>query len=766
MKRTILLAISILFLVLEANSAEPVVRSLDIRGLQLGKTTTITLDGDGFGKTPKILLSFDAIQTLKQGSTDKKAILDIQPTGEIAPGFYQGRIFSEKGVSLPFLLGVDQLAQRPFSQTTGEFPVALHGTISGSQILETKFEGNKGQPLMVEVEAQKLGSKLQPVLHLYNSKKLQIAWAWPVASLHGDCRLEITLPENDTYTITIHDLEYAAGNPGLFRMKIGKWEFVDQVFPSTVTNGQVKSVEFLGSVTGSKANMPASGGDNATLLPWPSRGNWSGIRPFVQMNGFPEWMENGSGVPMELKGLPATVNGKLSERFEEDRFKLPCTPKAKIRFDVLAERIGSPVDAGLVLRNEKGAEMARSEDRPGSSDPFLEYTVPDNVTTLIVCVVDSQGRGGSKANYRIQMEDISSPKGASRTELLTPTQGISLPVGGKAVMPVWIQRNGYDGKVELEFVPPPSGFKIEGNVIPKGAEGTLLTVTSVGNETKPVIGTLRGKNEKGTMLETTIVNHPLQKLQPWLATEIALGPVQEKAAEFNMEWGQLPKSLNLSQGMKLRLPARVTRQDLSTFVRLTLVTSQNTPKVNNQPDPKTALRAEKVVEIAPKATEGEFGILVPVSPAGDTYDITLQADLLTANKQSVLATAYTPVLKIPISNPVVLKIDKDEPLVATHNTKKGAEFTFKGKVERLNGLTGDINLAATGLPAGARFEPSILKADKNDFEGKIIFPQNIPPNEYKGIRITASGVPDSKQPAVRVSSKELELALVLKPAPK
>ena len=130
MKRTILLAISILFLVLEANSAEPVVRSLDIRGLQLGKTTTITLDGDGFGKTPKILLSFDAIQTLKQGSTDKKAILDIQPTGEIAPGFYQGRIFSEKGVSLPFLLGVDQLAQRPFSQTTGEFPVALHGTIS------------------------------------------------------------------------------------------------------------------------------------------------------------------------------------------------------------------------------------------------------------------------------------------------------------------------------------------------------------------------------------------------------------------------------------------------------------------------------------------------------------------------------------------------------------------------------------------------------------------------------------------------------------
>jgi hypothetical protein len=762
-QRTILLIVSILILVLQTKAAEPLVRSIDIRGLQLGKTTTITMDGDGFGKAPKLLLPFEASQILKTGSTDKKAVMEVQPSGEVAPGFYQGRILSEKGISLPFLLGVDQLPQKPFASTINELPVAFHGTMSGSQILETKFEGTKGQPLMIEIEAQKLGSKLQPVVHLYNSKRLQLAWAWPVTNLHGDCRLEIKLPENDTYTITLHDLEYAAGSPGSFRMKVGSWEFIDQVFPASVGNGQVKSVEYLGSAPVSKVNMPTASVDGAILLPWPSKGNWSGMRPFVPPPSFPEFMENGSASPTELKGLPITINGRLSERFEEDRFKLPCIPKTKIRIDVFAERIGSPVDVGLIIRNEKGGEVARSEDRPGSSDPILEYTIPDNVTSILVCVMDSQGRGGTKANYRIQIEDISSSKVTTRTELLTPTQSISIPVGDKIVVPVWIARNGYEGKVELDLYPAPSGLKIDGKTIPKGSEGTLLTLSAVGSETKPLVTSIRGKNEKGILLETMVQNHPLQKLQPWLATEIAIAPVFEKTPEFSIQWGNLPDNLALTMGMKLNLPVRVSRQDSSTIVRLTLLTSQNTPKVNNQPDPKTALRPEKAVEIQAKSTDSDFGILVPVSPLGEAYDITLQADLLTANKQTVLATTYAPVLKIPVRNPIILSMEKNEPLIATMDPKKAAEFSFKGKVSRLDGLSGDINLAVTGLPPGAKFEPAVLKADKNEFDGKITFAPNSMPNEYKGIKITASGIPDTKQPAVRVNSKELELTLVLKP---
>jgi len=81
-------------------------------------------------------------------------------------------------------------------------------------------------------------------------------------------------------------------------------------------------------------------------------------------------------------------------------------------------------------------------------------------------------------------------------------------------------------------------------------------------------------------------------------------------------------------------------------------------------------------------------------------------------------------------------------------------------------LVGDVTLVATGLPAGAKFEPALVKADKNEFDGKIILPATLLPNEYKDIKLTASGVPDAKAPAVKVNSKDVELVLVLKPAPK
>ena len=71
---------------------------------------------------------------------------------------------------------------------------------------------------------------------------------------------------------------------------------------------------------------------------------------------------------------------------------------------MFAERYGSPLDAALVVRNEQGTELARVEDSPGTLDPILEYTVPATVTAVVVGVVDSQGRGGPGAVYRLVVE--------------------------------------------------------------------------------------------------------------------------------------------------------------------------------------------------------------------------------------------------------------------------------------------------------------------------------------------------------------------------
>lgn len=768
MNRFLQLTFSLFFLALIANASEPLVRTVDVRGLQVGAVTTLVFEGDGFGKSPKLLLPFNVTPVLKSGSTEKKASFDISLPADIIPGFYQCSLLAEGGVSLPVLLGIDHLVQKPFAVSIDQpLPIALHGTISGSQILETKFQGTKGQQLMVEVEAQKLGSKLQPVLHLYNSKKLQIAWSWPVPYLFGDTRLETTLPEDDTYTIALHDLEYAAGAPGLFRMKVGRWEFFDQIIPTVVAEGKVKAVELMGNMPVAKLNMPTVKGASSVVLPWPSQGKWSGMRPFIQSGSSKEYVETQAPPMQELVDLPLMVHGKLSSPNEEDRYLLKCTPKTKLRFDVFAERIGSAVDAGLVLRNDKGVEIARSEDRPGSSDPLLEFTVPDNITSIQVCVIDTQGRGGSKANYRLAIDDIITPEVSANFNLITPIQRLSLGANSSIVFPVWANRNGYAGKIDVQFSQMPKGVKLGGNSIPPEGEGALITLSTNAEVVQPIVTTLIGKNDKGVDSDVGVLNHPLRRLQPWMASEIAVAPVSEKAPSLSIAWNNLPKDIAFVPGMRLNLPVKVNRADLNSPVRLTVLTSQNATKVNNQPDPKVALKAEKAVEVAAKASDATVTVLVPVGPfPASVYDITLQAELLSANKQVVLATAFAPVLRLPLRIPLVVTIDKPGKLEALFDIKKGSEFSFKGKLERSDGLMGDVTIAVTGLPAGAKFEPALVKADKNEFDGKIIFPAALMPNEYKGIKLTASGVPDAKAPTIKVNSKEVELVLVLKPAPK
>src|SRR5262249_54267838 len=98
---------------------------------------------------------------------------------------------------------------------------------------------------------------------------------------------------------------------------------------------------------------------------------------------------------------PMAVSGRLRVPGEEDRYRVRVRPGMNLRFEVLAERAGSPLDGVLVLSSEAGAPLARSDDQPGTLDPGLDYTVPNGITTLVASVTDVQGRGGPLFVYRL-----------------------------------------------------------------------------------------------------------------------------------------------------------------------------------------------------------------------------------------------------------------------------------------------------------------------------------------------------------------------------
>jgi hypothetical protein len=739
-------------------AAEPEIRGVSVRGLQVGDTTNLVIDGDAFGAAPRLLLPFPARQQLLKGVSDKRAAFDVTLAGDVTPGYYQLRLATAQGVSLPVVIAVDRLAQRPLATSAETLPVALHGAVNGSATTEVGFAGKAGRKVRVEVEAQRLGSKLRPVVHLFNAKKLQLAWAWPTPALSGDARLEAVLPADGTYTVSIHDVEYAAPAPAFFRLRVGDWSFVDQVFPPVVGTGQGQAVELLGSSPHGEQVRPTGAG--ALPLAWPRDALWSGPRPYVRVSPRVELVRQGPpATPQALPPGPVGVSGKLLTPFAEDRNRVPVTPGSKLRIEVFAERYGSPLDTALVVRNERGDVLARAEDSPGTVDPALDYTVPDKVTALVVGVVDAQGRGGPHGIYHLSVE----PQTAAATDfrLLTPAQRITLPSSDRTVVPVWVERRGYQGDVALTAAGLPAGVRLENAVIPGGADGTLVTLEGAAMAADAVITHWHGRGA-GEERPVVVNGHPLERLQPWLATELALAPAGATGTGFQVAWRGLPPDAGLVPGRKLALPVKVTRPADNSLVKFTLTTSQSPQLLNNQPNPNATVRLEKAVELPAKATDGDLTLLVPPQLSSAVYDVTVQAELLAPDRKTVRAVAYAPVRRLPVRDLVVVRLDGPARFEAARDAKKATTVKIAGKVERREGAKGDVLLALTGLPAGASAAAVTVKADQSAFVVNVVLPPGVAAGEIAGLTLAGTVAADPKQPNVRVRSREVAVTLVLK----
>src|SRR6266852_3677902 len=98
-------------------SAAPQIANLSLRGLQIGAATTLTVDGTDLLPEPHVLLPVPiASQVLKkEGATPNRIQIEVTLSPTIGPGLYQLRIANPKGISNPVLIGIDDLAQVPFS---------------------------------------------------------------------------------------------------------------------------------------------------------------------------------------------------------------------------------------------------------------------------------------------------------------------------------------------------------------------------------------------------------------------------------------------------------------------------------------------------------------------------------------------------------------------------------------------------------------------------------------------------------------------------
>jgi len=819
-----LLLLPVIF-VAAACAAPPKITRLSVHGLQVGGTTAVTIQGSDLLPEPKLLLDLPiAEQRVVEKPTEKKVQFAVTLAADVTPGVCNLRLGNGRGISPPVIVAVDHLRQLPIADRVEELPVALSGELRGSNVHTASFDGEQGQEITIEVESQRIGAGLRPVLRLFDSKRRQIAGALPVTRLAGDTRLVTELPADDTYTVELNDLQYAAPAPGYYRLKIGSFQYADAVFPPAVERGKEATVELLGSFPhASRAQVPTGEGDrvpegDSVPVSWPRESKPTGLRPRVIVSDLPELVEGeSSGKPMLLPEIPSAVSGRLAVAGEEDVYSLQVQEGEKLRCEMFADRIGSPVDGSLELRNEKGGRLAQNDDAVGP-DPRLDYTVPKNVSVVRIAVDDVLRRGGERCIYRLVVTR-SGEAAQPDFSLSTTADTFNVPPQASRLFQLKVNRRGYEGPIRLSLAGLPKGIQADAVDVPSGGAGAIVSLRNTNRDTgadapAPATVELRGESQDGDAGRVRVAHvedHPLTRLQPWLARNMAVAQAEEQQAEFSVDWGKLAQDANLYQGIALTVPVTFKRslREIGP-IRLSLLTSQPVPVVNGKPAANQAIRGEKAtldIPVNPQAKaaldklraaekaladarakppdEGEasaemkkaigdaqakvdeaekqlraavaklpgtaeFKVIVPPDLPLIPYDLALKAELRSVDNKTVRAEVYTPVRRISAASPLAIALDSGPDFEAELDPKAGAALTFSGKIERKAGFAGDVTVTTAGQPRGISAPKTVVKADRSDFKLELKIPANFAGGEIDTIKLTATGPPDPKQANVKV----------------
>jgi hypothetical protein len=173
---------------------------------------------------------------------------------------------------------------------------------------------------------------------------------------------------------------------------------------------------------------------------------------------------------------PVTINGRLAKPGEVDRYKLQVTPGEPLILRMQARELGtSKLMAVMTVLDAKGKQLARSGDEPlaedvynvntsrTAGDPILRVEAPKDATELTVTVEDLALRGGPNYGYRLNVKQL-----PQDFRLVLNTPYINVPAGGSIAVPVTVQRQGYDGEIQLSVANAPKGLRVEGGFVVAG----------------------------------------------------------------------------------------------------------------------------------------------------------------------------------------------------------------------------------------------------------------------------------------------------------
>jgi hypothetical protein len=343
-----------------AAAPKPELSALDPRGIRRGTTGVFALVGKN---TAGDLKSGDPSVSARR-LPDGRA--EIAVPADRAPGEVEFWLSGPGGDSGKVKLFVDTLPQAPEtpgSVTTAALPVSFWGVLSARGETDSfAFEGTKGQTVVVDAAAKRIGSKAELSLTLTDASGRLVAGNIDFEG-ESDPMIVATLPADGRYLLGVTDLQLGASAEHYYRLSVGDLPVVTGAWPLAVPANAETEVRLVGT------NLPAdavvkvkAGADGEVVVPVdPARYR---VRREVRVlaSPLPEVLEREpNDTPATAQPLPApgAAEGRFGAPGDVDHYRFSSKAGAVWVIETQAAQRGSPADTRIDILHPDGRPVQR-----------------------------------------------------------------------------------------------------------------------------------------------------------------------------------------------------------------------------------------------------------------------------------------------------------------------------------------------------------------------------------------------------------------------
>ncbi len=439
----------------------------------------------------------DPLQPARHLAETVRVELVVAP--DAPPGPRELRLLGNNGLSNPLRFQIGTLPEhREFEPNEDpqrpplDLPCVVNGQIQPGDVDRIRFRAARGQSLVVHGAARSLIPYLadavpgwfQLVLAVHDENGREIDHADHFRH-DPDPVLAFEVPEDGIYTLEIRDSIHRGRDDFVYRIALGELPLVGSRFPLGGRVGEPLEVALrgwnLGSPTLVLDTRPGAGAIRSFTLP-----DTGGF--LYAVDDLPETVE---GEPNDEPGsaptltVPAVANGRIDTPGDHDMYRIEARAGSPLAIEVVARRLGSPLDAVVHVAAADGRVIAWNDDHMTKAghlhldkglvthhaDPRL-LVEPTTDGPLWIRVADTRHAGGPAYAYRLKVI-------ARRPdfELRLSPSALHTAAGRHTPFAVHaLRRHGFEGEIRLELSGLPEGFGLSGAVIPAGADGVRLTL--------------------------------------------------------------------------------------------------------------------------------------------------------------------------------------------------------------------------------------------------------------------------------------------------